>query len=131
MSRADGFSGYETSKSATSVISISVGFTHFQIFPLEKLRSHWAMECSTSNPLNCQMSVAQCLLLRLLFLFDRNMSAGLSKNVAFPIESMYGIFTNTWLFLHVFFTVNVDKYTIHGSYGICNQIWKEDVLSSE
>lgn len=33
---------------------------HFQIFPLEKLRSHWAMECSTSNPLNCQMSVAQC-----------------------------------------------------------------------
>ena len=32
-----------------------------------------------------------------------------------PIPSMYGIFTYIWLI----FMVNVGKYTIHGSYGIC------------
>ena len=32
-----------------------------------------------------------------------------------PIGSMYGIFTYIWLI----FMVNVGKYTIHGSYGIC------------
>ena len=31
-----------------------------------------------------------------------------------PIGSVYGIFTYTG----VIFMVNVDKYTIHGSYGI-------------
>ena len=32
-----------------------------------------------------------------------------------PIGSMYGLFTYMWLK----FMVNVGKYTIHGSYGIC------------
>ena len=34
-----------------------------------------------------------------------------------PIGSMYGIFTYIWLIS----MVNVGKYTIHGSYGICSQ----------
>jgi len=35
-----------------------------------------------------------------------------------PIGSMYGIFTYIWLIC----MVNVGKYTIHGSYGVCHDV---------
>ena len=41
-----------------------------------------------------------------------------SGGVTLPIGSMYGIYTYIWLI----FIVNVGEYTIHGSYGIKNQI---------
>ena len=42
---------------------------------------------------------------------------------ALPIESMYGIYT----YIRLSFMVNVGRYTIHGSYGLCK---KEQTSSS-
>ena len=40
-----------------------------------------------------------------------------SQYVMRPIPSMYGIFAYIWLI----FMVNVGKYAIHGSYGVCHE----------
>ena len=40
-----------------------------------------------------------------------------SQYVMSPIPSMYGIFAYIWLI----FMVNVGKYAIHGSYGVCHE----------
>ena len=47
--------------------------------------------------------------------YERNHNKILEVESTIPIGSMYGIFTCIWLIC----MVNVGKYSIHGSYGIC------------
>ena len=61
-----------------------------------------------------------------LFVYHLNKNCQNESVQTIPIGSMYGIFTHIWVILMVnITTVNICKYTIHGSHGIVIKgIWQ-------
>ena len=77
----------DRSKTLNLLYHISGGKA-FPEISIEQLRSHWAMACSTSNPLNCQMSRAQCVVVVVVVDPKISLSLGLRRNIIFQEQRL-------------------------------------------